>query len=57
MLDASECKKFNNFLQKMKTLNVLRSGDIKGEYIFNISLVRLYLFMQRAKPGRMAESA
>jgi hypothetical protein len=54
-LDESERKKFNNFLQKMKALKVLRSGEVKGEYIFNMSLVRLYLSMQRAsltrKPG------
>jgi hypothetical protein len=48
-LDESERKKFNNFLQKMKTLNVLRSGDVKGEYLFNMGLVRLYLFLQRAR--------
>lgn len=56
-LDGSEREKFNNFLQKMKSLNVLRSGDVKGEYIFNISLVRLYLSMQRAKLGRKAGSS
>lgn len=51
-LDESERKKFNNFLQKMKTLNVLRSGDVKGEYLFNMGLVRLYLFLQRARLAR-----
>lgn len=51
-LDDSERKKFNNFLQKMKALNVLRSGTVQGEYIFNMSLVRLYLFLQRAKLAR-----
>lgn len=56
-LDGSERKKFNNFLQKMKTLNVLRSGNVAGEYIFNMGLVRLYLFMQRAKLGRKSGSA
>ncbi len=51
-LDESERKRFNNFLQKMKSLNVLRSGTVKGEYIFNVGLVRLYLFLQRAKLAR-----
>jgi AAA ATPase-like protein len=55
-LDDSERKKFNNFLQKMKALNVLRSGDVKGEYIFNMGLVRIYLPMQRAKLERKAGS-
>ena len=40
-LTESEKKKFNNFLQKMKSLNVLRSGDVPGEYIFNVRMVRL----------------
>ena len=55
-LDDSERKKFNNFLQKMKSLNVLRSGDVKGEYLFNMGLVRLYLSMQRAKLARKADA-
>jgi hypothetical protein len=55
-LDDSERKKFNNFLQKMKALNVLRSGDVKGEYLFNVGLVRLYLSMQGAKLTRRAGS-
>lgn len=54
-LDDSERKKFNNFLHKMKTLNVLRSGTVKGEYVFNMNLVRLYLFLQRAKLARKDE--
>jgi AAA ATPase domain len=45
-LDDSERKKLGNFLQKMKTLGVLRSGDVQGEWVFNVSLVRLYLFLQ-----------
>jgi len=56
-LDDSERKKFNNFLQKMKALNVLRSGVVKGEYIFNMGLVRLYLSMQRAKLSRKSRSS
>ena len=55
-LDDSERKKFNNFLQKMKALNVLRSGDVQGEYIFNMSLARLYLFMKRAELRRKPSS-
>ena len=55
-LDDSERKKFNNFLQKMKSLNVLRSGNVKGEYLFNMGLVRLYLSMQRAKLTQNADA-
>src|SRR6266498_311863 len=45
-LTESEKKKLNNFLQKMKSLNVLRSGDVQGEYIFNVRMVRLYIWLQ-----------
>ncbi len=45
-LTESEQKKFNNFLQKMKSLNVLRSGDVPGEYVFNVRMVRLYIWLQ-----------
>jgi len=43
---SSEKKKFNNFLQEMKSLNVLRSGAVPGEYIFNVRMVRLYIWLQ-----------
>lgn len=45
-LTEKEKKNFNNFLQKMKSLKVLRSRDIQGEYIFNVRMVRLYIWMQ-----------
>lgn len=44
-LEESERKKFGNFLQKMKALKVLRSG----EYIFNMQLVQIYLLMKSAE--------
>jgi len=45
-LTENEKKKFNNFLQKMKVLKVLRSGDLQGEYVFNVRMVRLYVWLQ-----------
>ena len=45
-LTDTEKKKFNNFLQKMKALKVLKSGDVQGEYVFNVRMVRLYIWMQ-----------
>jgi hypothetical protein len=44
-LSAGERKKFNNFLQRMKKLNVLKSGDGRGEYVFNSRLVWLYILL------------
>ncbi len=43
LLTATEKKKLNNFLQRMKKLDVLISGDTAGEYVFNSRLVKLYL--------------
>ncbi len=48
-LSEGEKKKFNNFLQRMKKLNVLRSGEERGEYVFNSRLVRLYIGLKSAK--------
>ncbi len=45
-LTGAEKKKFNNFLQKMKTLKVLRSGLARGEYIFNMSMVQTYIWLK-----------
>jgi AAA ATPase domain len=44
-LTEAEKRKFNNFLQKMKSLHVLKSGDVSGEYVFNMRMVRLYIFL------------
>lgn len=35
-LTAAEQKKFDHFLQRMKKLGVLRAGDERGEYVFNV---------------------
>jgi hypothetical protein len=48
-LSAEEKKNFNNFLQRMKELNVLKSGEERGEYIFNSLLVKLYIRMNPIK--------
>jgi len=48
-LTETEKKKFNNFLQKMKRLKVLRAGEVKGEYVFNVRMVRFYIWLQSIK--------
>jgi hypothetical protein len=45
-LNETEKRKFSNFLHKMKNLRVLRSGDVQGEYVFNMRMVRLYIWLQ-----------
>ena len=44
-LTPSEKRKFDNFLQRMKRLQVIRSGDVAGEYVFNVRMVRLYIWL------------
>lgn len=44
-LSDVEKRKFNNFLQRMKKLNVLKSGDERGEYVFNSRMVRVYILL------------
>lgn len=51
-LSESEKKKVDNFLQRMKKLKVLRSGDVQGEWIFNSRLVRLYILLKYRKKVR-----
>ena len=45
-LTPAELKKLGNFLQRMKKLNVIRSGDSAGEYVFNVQMVRLYIWLK-----------
>jgi len=45
-LTASERGKLHNFLQKMKKLTVIRPGDHRGEYVFNLRMVRLYIWLR-----------
>jgi hypothetical protein len=45
-LTPSEEGKFNNFLQRMKKLNVIRSSDHRGEYVFNLKMVRFYIWLK-----------
>lgn len=44
-------KVFDNFLQRMRQLNVIRQGERKGEYVFNVLMVRYYIYItaQRRK--------
>jgi hypothetical protein len=45
-LTKKEEDKLDNFLQKMKRLKVIRQGDVKGEWVFNSRMVRLYIWLQ-----------
>lgn len=51
-LDEDESGKLDNFLRRMKGLNVIRSGDAPGVYHFNILLYQVYLTMKYRRPSR-----
>jgi hypothetical protein len=48
-LTDTEKGKFDNFVQRMKKLKVIRGGDIQGEYVFNVRMVYLYIWL-RSRP-------
>lgn len=45
-LTEAEKTKFNNFLQRMKRLKVLRGGDVSGQYVFNVKMVGFYIWLR-----------
>lgn len=45
-LTDPERKKFDNFVSRMKTLNVVRQGSVRGEYEFTMRMVRLYIWIK-----------
>jgi hypothetical protein len=50
-LNDGQRRKLDNFLQKMKHLNVIRSGVVQGEYVFNVRMVGVYLWLTAARKG------
>lgn len=51
-LTESERRKFDNFLQAMKSLKVLRTGETRGEWVFNLRMVRFYIWLQSIESDR-----
>jgi len=45
-LTDQEKKKLGNFLNRMKELRVIRKGDVQGEWVFNMRMVQLYIWLQ-----------
>lgn len=44
-LEDAQRKVFDNFLQRMQALNVIRKGERQGEYCFNVLMVRYYIYL------------
>lgn len=45
-LSEREARNFDNFVQKMRNLGVLKQGDARGEYRFTSFLYHFYVFLQ-----------
>jgi hypothetical protein len=45
-LTESERRKFDNFVNRMKSLSVIRQGVARGEYEFTVRMVRLYIWLK-----------
>lgn len=52
-LPASESTKFDNFIQRMKSLNVIHEGESRGDWRFHHPMIGLYIWMrsQERVPG------
>ncbi len=48
-LSETERGKFDNFLQRMKKLQVLRAGESPGEYAFNVRMVAIYVWLKSSR--------
>jgi hypothetical protein len=48
-LTEAEKRKFDNFLRRMQKLKVLRRGDVQGQYVFNMRMVRFYIWMRSSR--------
>lgn len=55
-LNDSEKRKLDNFLQKLKKLNVVKSLDTPGRYQFRIKMVQTYIWLRSFGSGPGAHS-
>jgi hypothetical protein len=54
-LTGDEGRKLDNFLRRLKKLNVIRAGDVPGEYVFNVKLYQVYLTLKTYRPASRHE--
>jgi len=47
-LNDAEKKSYNNFITRMKQLNVVHEGAVRGTYVFNNIMVPLYVWLYRS---------
>ena len=56
-LTEGQRKKFDNFLTKMKNLKVLKAGQVRGQYVFTVRMVALYIWLQSSRKSAGPEEA
>lgn len=56
MLTQTQREKLSNFLTKMKKLHVLRPGEAKGQYVFEMKMVQVYLYLEYVKESASRRS-
>lgn len=50
VLTTAEQKKLGNFLQRMKSLNVIKPGEVRGSYAFRVRMVQMYIWLRSIRP-------
>jgi hypothetical protein len=45
-LTTAEQRKLGNFLQRMKKLNVIKAGEVRGTYVFRVQMVQMYIVLR-----------
>jgi len=55
LIPEHERRKFDNFLQRMQTLGILKPGEERGEYVFVSELHRLYIWLEARRAEEKAE--
>ena len=55
-LTQGERTKFDNFLQRMKKLDVLKPGETRGEYTFNSRMVQVYIWLNSQRAERKGDA-
>lgn len=56
-LNESERRKLNNFLQRMKKLNALHPGEVRGQYAFPNRLIQVYLLLESSRTSSRGRGA
>ena len=54
-LTDDEGRKLDHILRRLKKLNVIRAGEILGEYVFNVRMYQVYLSLKAYNPAALVD--